>query len=284
MWGEVLLDRPATRRTAAAQIQASTPTATPRVTRAPWRTTAASPIRRPQGIRLVVCGPAAGFAGRRGAAARPMCRTTASCPRHRPGDHAARLPVSSEMSELVRRAFKATPRQPGVEEIRIPSERAFREREQRRVGGHRSGPQGGRRADFAIAAARARKPSHRRSTRSAATTPNSPTSARDIHANPELGLEEHRTPTSWRGSLRNGASRFIAASAPRASSASCIRQWRGHDRAARRHGCAADPGGERLPYAASNPARCTPAAMTATPRCCSARRAIWPRRATSTGR
>jgi LDH2 family malate/lactate/ureidoglycolate dehydrogenase len=39
-----------------------------------------------------------------------------------------------EMSELVRR-IKATPRQPGVDEIRIPSERARRERERRRVEG-----------------------------------------------------------------------------------------------------------------------------------------------------
>jgi LDH2 family malate/lactate/ureidoglycolate dehydrogenase len=40
----------------------------------------------------------------------------------------------SQMSELVRR-IKATPRQPGVHEIRIPSERARRERERRRVEG-----------------------------------------------------------------------------------------------------------------------------------------------------
>ena len=39
-----------------------------------------------------------------------------------------------QMSELVRK-IKATPRQPGVEEIRIPSERARRERERRRVEG-----------------------------------------------------------------------------------------------------------------------------------------------------
>jgi LDH2 family malate/lactate/ureidoglycolate dehydrogenase len=38
------------------------------------------------------------------------------------------------MAELVAR-IKATPRQPGVDAIRIPSERAFREREQRRVEG-----------------------------------------------------------------------------------------------------------------------------------------------------
>jgi LDH2 family malate/lactate/ureidoglycolate dehydrogenase len=38
---------------------------------------------------------------------------------------------AARMAELVARV-KATPRQPGVGEIRIPSERAFREREQRR--------------------------------------------------------------------------------------------------------------------------------------------------------
>jgi LDH2 family malate/lactate/ureidoglycolate dehydrogenase len=36
-----------------------------------------------------------------------------------------------QMAEYVRQ-IKATPRQPGVSEIRIPSERAFRERDQRR--------------------------------------------------------------------------------------------------------------------------------------------------------
>jgi LDH2 family malate/lactate/ureidoglycolate dehydrogenase len=39
-----------------------------------------------------------------------------------------------QVSELIDR-LKATPRQPGVEEIRIPSARAFRERERRRVEG-----------------------------------------------------------------------------------------------------------------------------------------------------
>jgi LDH2 family malate/lactate/ureidoglycolate dehydrogenase len=38
------------------------------------------------------------------------------------------------LSQLVR-AVKATPRQPGVEDIRIPSERAFRERTRRRAEG-----------------------------------------------------------------------------------------------------------------------------------------------------
>ena len=45
------------------------------------------------------------------------------------------------------------------------------------------------------------------------------------------------------------------------------------DRAARRHGRAADRGGDRrCPTSRPCPARCTPAAMTATPRCCSAPR------------
>jgi LDH2 family malate/lactate/ureidoglycolate dehydrogenase len=41
---------------------------------------------------------------------------------------------TKQMSELVRK-IKATPRQPGVDEIRIPSERARRERERRRIEG-----------------------------------------------------------------------------------------------------------------------------------------------------
>jgi LDH2 family malate/lactate/ureidoglycolate dehydrogenase len=50
-------------------------------------------------------------------------------------DPAILLPdFPARMAELVAR-IKATPRQPGVDAIRIPSERAFREREQRRVEG-----------------------------------------------------------------------------------------------------------------------------------------------------
>ncbi len=50
-------------------------------------------------------------------------------------DPAMKLPdFPARMAELVAR-IKATPRQPGVAEIRIPSERAFREREQRRAEG-----------------------------------------------------------------------------------------------------------------------------------------------------
>ncbi|MBV9825712.1 MAG: Ldh family oxidoreductase [Alphaproteobacteria bacterium] len=46
-----------------------------------------------------------------------------------PGD-----PFAAQMAGLVK-AIQATPRQPGVAEIRIPSQRAFRERERRRVEG-----------------------------------------------------------------------------------------------------------------------------------------------------
>ena len=41
-------------------------------------------------------------------------------------------PFATQMSGLVK-AIQATPRRPGVEEIRIPSQRAFRERERRRA-------------------------------------------------------------------------------------------------------------------------------------------------------
>jgi len=43
-------------------------------------------------------------------------------------------PFAEQMSQLVK-AIQATPRRPGVEEIRIPSQRAFRERERRRAEG-----------------------------------------------------------------------------------------------------------------------------------------------------
>jgi|SRR5215469_9596533 len=50
-------------------------------------------------------------------------------------DSAILLPnFPGQMAELVA-CIRATPRQPGVAEVRIPSERAFREREQRRAEG-----------------------------------------------------------------------------------------------------------------------------------------------------
>jgi L-2-hydroxycarboxylate dehydrogenase (NAD+) len=43
-------------------------------------------------------------------------------------------PFAEQMSQLVK-AIQATPWRPGGEEIRIPSQRAFRERERRRAEG-----------------------------------------------------------------------------------------------------------------------------------------------------
>jgi L-2-hydroxycarboxylate dehydrogenase (NAD+) len=51
-----------------------------------------------------------------------------------PGTMLPGNPFASQMAELVK-AIQATPRQPGVKEIRIPSQRAFRERERRRAEG-----------------------------------------------------------------------------------------------------------------------------------------------------
>lgn len=51
-----------------------------------------------------------------------------------PGALLSDNPFAVQMSELVR-AIQATPRRPGVEEIRIPSQRAFRERQRRRAEG-----------------------------------------------------------------------------------------------------------------------------------------------------
>jgi LDH2 family malate/lactate/ureidoglycolate dehydrogenase len=51
-----------------------------------------------------------------------------------PGAVLPENPFAAQMSLLVK-AIQATPRQPGVEEIRIPSQRAFRERERRRAEG-----------------------------------------------------------------------------------------------------------------------------------------------------
>ena len=51
-----------------------------------------------------------------------------------PGALLPENPFAAQMSQLVR-AIQATPRRPGVEEIRIPSQRAFRERERRRAEG-----------------------------------------------------------------------------------------------------------------------------------------------------
>jgi LDH2 family malate/lactate/ureidoglycolate dehydrogenase len=51
-----------------------------------------------------------------------------------PRDNALELEAEAESPEMLER-IKATPRQPGVDEIRIPSERAFRTRERLRQQG-----------------------------------------------------------------------------------------------------------------------------------------------------
>ncbi len=88
-----------------------------------------------------------------------------------------------------------------------------------------------------------------------------------------------------RASWRSGASRCIAMSAAPAWSGCCVP-------AMGRRPSACAPIWTRCRssrrtisrIAARTMARCTPAAMTATPRCCLARRAIWRRHATSTAR
>jgi LDH2 family malate/lactate/ureidoglycolate dehydrogenase len=47
-----------------------------------------------------------------------------------PGALLPENPFAAQMSQLVK-AIQASPRRPGFEEIRIPSQRAFRERERR---------------------------------------------------------------------------------------------------------------------------------------------------------
>jgi len=51
-----------------------------------------------------------------------------------PGALLSENPFPVQVSQLVK-AIQATPRRPGVEEIRSPSQRAFRERERRRAEG-----------------------------------------------------------------------------------------------------------------------------------------------------
>ncbi len=108
---------------------------------------------------------------------------------------------------------------------------------------------------------------------------------RDIHAHPELAFGEHRTSdivadklASWgievtRGIAGTGlVGTLRAAASPRAI------------------GIRADmdalpmPEANEFESARRTPASCTPAAMTATPPCCWAPRATWPRRAISTAR
>ena len=108
----------------------------------------------------------------------------------------------------------------------------------------------------------------------------------DLHAHPELGFEEHRTAELVAAQARGVRhARCIAASARPASSA-CCRSGNGAAPIGLRADMDALPIQEandlRAPLAART-AGCTPAAMTATRRCCSARRATSPRRSNFDG-
>ena len=110
---------------------------------------------------------------------------------------------------------------------------------------------------------------------------------RDLHAHPEIAFEEVRTSGIVAEKLREfGCDEVVDRHRPRPawsarSAAPAGRQAR--HRPARRHGRAADPRGDRLRLRLAAPRTgCTPAAMTATPPCCSAPPGTWPRRATST--
>ena len=95
---------------------------------------------------------------------------------------------------------------------------------------------------------------------------------RDIHAHPELCFEEKRTAdviakalTDWGIPMHRGLGTTGMVGIVRNGTVLACR------RPARRHGCAADaPRATPSRMRAGTPARCTPAATTATPRCCSA--------------
>ncbi len=108
---------------------------------------------------------------------------------------------------------------------------------------------------------------------------------RDLHAHPELQYDVHRTAATVAEKLKSFGCDEVVPGIGRTGVVGVIRGRKGRlrgDRAARRHGRAADRGGDTgLPTNRPCRARCMPAAMTATPRCCSAPRAILPRRAIS---
>ena len=110
---------------------------------------------------------------------------------------------------------------------------------------------------------------------------------RDIHAHPELLFDVHRTGGSSPTSCAASAATRWSTGIGRTGVVGVIRgRATGSGRVI---GLRADmdalPMTEAtgLPYASQHrPARCTPAATTATPRCCSAPRSTSPRPATST--
>jgi len=100
---------------------------------------------------------------------------------------------------------------------------------------------------------------------------------RDLHAHPELCFQEVRTAdvvaaklSEWgipvhRGLGTTGVVGVVRRPARRAAPSACVRTWM-------RCPCRSTT---RLRTPAATPARCTPAATTATPRCCWLRPATW---------
>ena len=114
---------------------------------------------------------------------------------------------------------------------------------------------------------------------------------RDIHEHPELGYEERRTSAFVAERLREfGCDEVVTG----LGGTGVVGVIKGRKPAGNGDvkviGLRADmdalPIEEAtgLPYASKTPAKCTPAVMTGIPRCCSARRGIWPRPGISLGK
>ena len=109
----------------------------------------------------------------------------------------------------------------------------------------------------------------------------------DLHAHPELALQETRTSGVVQAKLQEFGVDEIITGLARTGVVGVIR---GNGRRSARSACA--PTWMRCrswrrpahPMPRRTLASCMPAAMTVTPPCCSARRSTWPRRATSTAR
>ena len=109
---------------------------------------------------------------------------------------------------------------------------------------------------------------------------------RDIHAHPEILFDTHRTSALVADKLRGFGCDEVVTGIGRTGVVGVIR---GRDAGSGRViGLRADmdalpiPRRPACPTPRKTPARCTPAATTATPRCCSAPRSTSPRPATST--
>jgi hippurate hydrolase len=105
----------------------------------------------------------------------------------------------------------------------------------------------------------------------------------DIHAHPELGFEETRTADLVARQLESFGIE-VHRGVGRTGVVGVLRQGSSPRSVGLRADMDALPVEEATPSptARATPGACTPAATTATPRCCSARPAIWPPRAAST--